>query len=176
MYYAWNARLDTIVRTGAQYLQSRGFYAKACTVDSIRKDQNALTPLPHKTVATRAGLGWIGKSCLLVTPECGSAVRISTILTDAELPYAEPITASRCGTCAQCQKHCPAQAIHGTLWQAGMDRAEIPDWQQCEQTELRIMKEHLGIPEALCGKCFAVCPYTLHYLRRDYPDFYQPEA
>ena len=64
MYYAWNARLDTIVRTGAQYLQSRGFYAKACTVDSIHKDQNALTPLPHKTVATRAGLGWIGKSCL----------------------------------------------------------------------------------------------------------------
>ena len=57
-----------------------------------------------------------------------------------------------------------------------MDRAEILDWQQCEQTELRIMKEHLGIPEALCGKCFAVCPYTLRYLRRDYPDFYQPEA
>ena len=176
MYYAWNVRLDTIVRTGAQYLQSRGFYAKACTVDSIHKDQNALTPLPHKTVATHAGLGWIGKSCLLVTPEYGSAVRISTILTDAELPYAEPITASRCGKCTQCQKNCPAQAIHGTLWQAGMDRAEILDWQRCEQTELRIMKEHLGIPEALCGKCFAVCPYTLRYLRRDYPGFCQAEA
>lgn len=175
MYYAWNARLDTIVTTGAQFLRSAGYDAKACTVDSIHKDENALTPLPHKTVATRAGLGWIGKNCLLVTPEFGPAVRISTILTDAPLAYAQPVTESKCGGCTQCQRHCPAQAIHGTLWRAGMERAEIFDWRRCEQTEMRIMRERLGIGEALCGKCFAVCPYTIRYLRRDYPEYSKKE-
>ena len=39
----------------------------------------------HKLAAHLAGLGWIGKSCLLVTPEVGPRVRWTTVLTDAPL-------------------------------------------------------------------------------------------
>ena len=43
-------------------------------------------PFPHKTAATRAGLGWIGKTALFVSPEFGPAVRLATVFTDLELP------------------------------------------------------------------------------------------
>jgi len=58
------------------------------------------TALPHKTVATRAGLGWIGKCALLVTKEYGCAIRISTVLTDAPLEVSVPVDDSACGDCA----------------------------------------------------------------------------
>ena len=43
------------------------------------------TVMPHKTVAVHAGLGWIGKSALFVTEKYGSAVRLTSVLTDAPL-------------------------------------------------------------------------------------------
>jgi len=69
--------------------------------------------LPHKTVATKAGLGWIGKSALLITKRYGAAVRLATVLTDAELDLAEPVEKSMCGDYQQCVDHCPAKAIKG---------------------------------------------------------------
>jgi len=40
--------------------------------------------MPQKTIATRAGLGWIGKTALLITPQFGSAIRLNSVLTDME--------------------------------------------------------------------------------------------
>ena len=53
--------------------------------------------LPHKTVATRAGIGWIGKCALLVTEKYGSAIRLTTVLTDMDLETDQPINGSKCG-------------------------------------------------------------------------------
>lgn len=87
-YHALNARLDGIVSRGAEFLRANGYRAQANTIKVVRKDEDWRTPLPHKTVATRAGLGWIGKNCLLITREYGGAVRLSSLLTDAPLPAA----------------------------------------------------------------------------------------
>lgn len=76
-YAALNAQLNDIVTSGAGFLREREYRAIANTTKAVHQDADWRTPLPHKTVATRAGLGWIGKSCLLVTEAFGSAVRLS---------------------------------------------------------------------------------------------------
>ncbi len=166
-YRELNVKLNEIVLQGEKYLAEQGFNALALTKERVNETRidRFRTRLPHKTVATRAGLGWIGKSCLLVTPEYGSAVRISSLLTDAPLPCAQPIAESHCGRCEQCRKNCPSGAIRGTLWLAGMRRSEIVDLDACVshmEAVSRGMEEDL-----ICGVCIAACPYTQRYLRRE---------
>lgn len=111
LYTTLNDKLNAIVTAGEEYLISRGYHAYALTTDRIMVDSDNHSSLPHKTVATRAGLGWIGKNCLLVTPQYGSAVRISSLLTDAPLTCDAPITRSQCGACHACVRYCPAHAL-----------------------------------------------------------------
>ena len=130
-YYALNARLDEIVLNGAEFLRQNGYQAQANTTKVVRSDENLCTPLPHKTVATRAGLGWIGKNCLLVTKKYGSAVRLSSLLTNAPLPADVPVNESQCGGCAVCVKSCPARALKGVLWSTGTKREELFRKEDC---------------------------------------------
>jgi hypothetical protein len=84
-------------------LRERGFVATSGPATVRTADGGGdTTPLPHKTVATRAGLGWIGHCALLVTPAFGPALRISSVLTNAPRYHAVPIVRSRCGTCRRC--------------------------------------------------------------------------
>lgn len=165
LYHSLNNRLNQIVLAGEEFLQHRGYQAYAQTTDRISVSQDFISMLPHKTVATRGGLGWIGKNCLLVTPQYGSAVRISSLLTDAPLVYDEPVNQSRCGTCSQCVSRCPAKALHNFLWTTDTPRKKIVDVKSCYQKQIEIMSACTGIETDLCGKCFAVCTYTRKYLQ-----------
>ena len=160
LYHSLNQRLNEIVMSGEEFLKKEGFEAEAQTTNRIKMIRDKTTRIPHKTVATRAGLGWIGKNCLLVTPQYGSAVRISSILTNAPLQCSEPVDRSRCGACNLCVKECPAQALKGTLWNTDIPREEIIDIEKCYKKQVEIMTEKTGIHTDLCGKCFAVCAYT----------------
>ena len=85
-YARVNELLANLCKNVVADLTSRGNQAVAIkpTVDQKKLDYGTLTtPLPHKTAAMRAGLGWIGKSALLITEEYGAAVRLATVLTDA---------------------------------------------------------------------------------------------
>ncbi|MCI8561203.1 MAG: epoxyqueuosine reductase [Dorea sp.] len=166
LYYSLNGKLNEIVMAGEEFLRDRGFEAYAQTTDRVKVDQDNVSKLPHKTVALKAGLGWIGKNCLLVTPEYGPAVRISSLLTDAPLICDEPVTHSRCKSCSLCVEKCPAQALKGTLWEAGMPREKLVDVEKCYKKQEEIMYQATGIKTDLCGKCFAVCTYTQRYLRQ----------
>lgn len=164
-YNTLNDKLNEIVNEGADFLRARNHKAIPYTTGYALQDEQRRTTLPYKTVATRAGMGWIGKSCLLVTPEYGSAVRISTLLTDAPLECGRLINKSRCGKCELCRTHCPAKALTGTLWTPGMDRETLFYTETCVEVIRKRMKERTGIDGTLCGKCFVVCPYTQRYLR-----------
>ena len=93
--------LDDIVTCGAEFLKENGDQAFANTTKVVKQNDNWCTPLPHKTVAARAGLGWIGKNCLLVTERCGSAVQLSSFLTNAPMPAEKPVNESKCGKCTK---------------------------------------------------------------------------
>ncbi|GHU94800.1 iron-sulfur cluster-binding protein [Clostridia bacterium] len=164
-YHKLNEKLDAIVTEGAKLLQSQGFTAIAQTrayVGFGETEYNTL--LPHKTIATRAGLGWIGKSALFVTAEYGSMIRLSSILTDAPLDCAEPVNESKCGECTVCRNACPAEAISGKLWNVRLYRDEFFDPVKCRKTARERAKQGFGDEITICGKCIAVCPRTLRAL------------
>jgi len=167
-YDKLNERLDSIVTLGAKTLQDTGYKAVAKTREYVgHGDSNYNTTLPHKTVATRAGMGWIGKSALLVTDTYGSAIRVSSILTDAPLDTAQPIDKSKCGDCVACTNACPAGAVSGKLWEAGLYRDEFFDAARCHATARERSKLGFGEDISICGKCIEICPYTRKYITSD---------
>jgi epoxyqueuosine reductase QueG len=110
----------------------------------------------HKMVATRAGLGWIGKTALLITHEFGPRVRLVSLLTDYPLDYCRsPVNESRCGECNVCVEKCPAGAASGELWHAKLDRKIFFDAFKCRRQCLKFSLEQ-GAP--ICGICVSVCP------------------
>ena len=165
LYHSLNQKLNGIVMTGEDFLKKKGFEAYAQTTERVEITQDKFSKLPHKTVATRGGLGWIGKNCLLVTPQYGSAIRISSLLTNAPLKCDEPVSQSLCGACNQCVVNCPAQALMDNLWTVDTQRENIVDIEKCYKKQVEIMSKSTGIETDLCGKCFAVCAYTKRYLR-----------
>lgn len=171
-YHGLNAKLDHLAELAATYLTERGFRVLAQTTMVVVESAGYRTPFPHKTCATRAGLGWIGKSALLVTPEFGPAVRLSSVLTDGVFDQpGQPVNASRCGSCTRCRDHCPGGAIHGALWDVSARRESLVDVEACRKAARALAWAWLGREITLCGKCIEVCPYTQSYIKR-----YQQEA
>jgi len=167
-YDKLNKRLDRIVTYGAAKLCEMGYAAIAMTREHVGNGGvNGTTVLPHKTVATRAGIGWIGKCALLVTRQYGSALRISSILTDAPLETAEPIDKARCGDCVICKVACPAQAVSGKQWRPGLPRDEFFDSAKCRKTARERAKLGFNGDITICGKCIEVCPHTRRYIVRE---------
>lgn len=67
-------------------------------------------PILEHAWARRAGLGWIGKNSLLLTPK-GSYVFIGEILLNLQLEYDAPKDLDPCGKCTRCIDACPTNAI-----------------------------------------------------------------
>ena len=125
-YHRTNNLLNQLAGRGAEILKAKGFDALAKTQSVVKQDEKTKrTKLPHKSVATKAGPGWIGKCALLVTEKYGAAIRITSVLTNAELDTGTPIIDSRCGKCEGCKKICPAGAVSGKQWKAGMNRDDF---------------------------------------------------
>jgi epoxyqueuosine reductase QueG len=171
-YKRINKFLVDLCKLAVEYLKSRGNRAVAIkpTVEGEDLDYETLTTsLPHKTIATRAGLGWIGKSALLITEKYGAAVRLATVLTDAEFNVGIPVDKSRCGDCKKCVESCPGKAILGRNWELGLQREAIYDAFACCDAAKKLSKK-ADIPPVICGVCINVCPWTQKYISRELPN------
>ena len=157
-YLDLNRRLDEIAAVAAEALQKSGHTARIspATLAEIAPDTLA-APFPHKTAATRGGLGWIGTSALLVNPRFGPALRLVTVLTDAPLLTGAPVQTSECGECTACKEACPGDAISGEEWHPGRPREEFYDAFACGQAVLA-RAQAIGITETVCGICMMACP------------------
>lgn len=169
-YTRVNQLLDYLGKLAVQYIQKKGYqaYALTSTISTQKNDLIDLsTPLPHKTVATIAGIGWIGKSALLISKKYGAAIRFTSILTNMDLEdYQQPIRISYCGECKECVKACPANAILGNNWHFGRERKYFYDAARCKDRIRQIVKSDFRIKDLICGKCIVVCPWTRKYLER----------
>lgn len=161
-YERVNDELARLCGLCVSFLTERGH--RASTMPPTIRKPGDTAPIPHKTAATRSGLGWIGKSALLVTKEYGSALRLGTVLTDAALTVGTPVEESSCGECMACVGSCPGRAIKGENWRAGCAREDIYDADACRQTA-RAQAAKIGVDNTICGICIGVCPWTERYIR-----------
>jgi epoxyqueuosine reductase len=154
-YLRLNAGLDDATGTLVDVLRVHGRAAERI-VATTEDNGNGHPPFPHKTAATNAGLGWIGKTALFVSPQFGPAVRLATVFTDLELPTGEAVSEGRCNDCRDCVDACPAGCGRDVTWRVGMPRDELFDAAACRHQ----MTLFESVDAQICGICSAACPYT----------------
>lgn len=115
-------------------------------------------PVLERDFAALAGLGWQGKSTMLVSRKLGTSFFLGALLTTLELPPDTP-EPDRCGRCTRCIDVCPTNAITAPY-----------------QLDARLCVSYLtielkgSIPEALrplignriygCDDCSTICPWN----------------
>ena len=103
-----------------------------------------------------AGLGWIGKSCMLITPQFGPRVRWATVLTNAPLAATGEAQPEKCAGCTRCIDICPVQAYTGRPFQLGEPRHLRFDVYKCKAY---LSKREDTYGASVCSKCLIVCPF-----------------
>lgn len=158
LYRRMNGKLDGIAATIVEWIESAGANARAVPASAIIDEERLLGGISHKAVARMAGLGWQGKSLLLVTPEYGPRVRLVTVLTSLRLVPDKPVR-NRCGTCEDCAKACPAGAIRNVRTETHYEtREQAVALEKCHAL-VKSFAERPGIGARICGVCVRACPW-----------------
>jgi len=151
-----NQRLDAVASRLGSLLQREGYRAMPVPAAERVDDERLCAIFSHKLAAHLAGLGWIGKSCLLITPQAGPRLRLASVLTDAPLAVTGSSLEERCGDCQKCVEICPVQAFTGRSFREDEPRAARYDAYKCDAYFQQLTKE-TGLP--VCGMCLYICPY-----------------
>jgi epoxyqueuosine reductase len=111
-----------------------------------------------------AGLGELGRTNRIISPEYGPLQRVFKVITDLPLAPTKPIDAGImqfCRTCRKCAEACPSGALSMEPepswdvkgpWNHPGVRAYFDDGPRCYSYWLTAT--------ASCARCFAVCPFS----------------
>lgn len=125
-------------------------------------------PLAEKSYARRAGLGWIGRNSLLVTPEYGSFVLLGELVVNEEVDeYDAPREFIGCGECRRCIEACPNGAISEHRF---IDTRRCIS---CRTIEPMAGGEQIDLDGWIfgCDACQSVCPYNQRVKLHTNPNF-----
>ncbi|MGG0754111.1 tRNA epoxyqueuosine(34) reductase QueG [Brevibacillus laterosporus] len=111
--------------------------------------------LSDRAVAERAGIGWVGKNCSIITPEFGSYVYLGEMITNLPLPSDQPME-DQCGECTLCLDTCPTQA----LVQGGQLNSQrcVAFLTQVKNEIPEEFREKIGNRLYGCDTCQTICP------------------
>lgn len=154
LYKTSNQELDQLAYDLTRYLNRLGqasFFFPRDGFGSMKAlRENNRAAFSHVMAAKYAGLGTIGASHCLLTPEFGPRVRFVSVFTSAELPPDPMVGKELCIKCEACAKCCPPKAVR-----IRQDRV-IGDYDSMACLE---MAEELVARKCYpCGICTKVCP------------------
>ncbi|EKF86204.1 arsenite methyltransferase [Methanobacterium formicicum] len=136
------AKLGNITYALSDFIRANGF------VTQVAHPYGGMVGFSQ--LGQKAGLGWIGQSGLLISPELGPRQKISAIFTNIEnLPLNNNVDHSwisdYCGKCGKCIKACPEKALIET--------------KSCCGKEIEfIQKRCIGCSQG-CTYCIGDCPF-----------------
>lgn len=134
-------------------------------LEALRRQYPGLTgrtfvdtaPLLEKQLAVEAGLGWIGRQSLLLTPQYGSYVLLGElVLTLPSDQYDAPFAGARCGRCRNCLDSCPTGAIVAP---------KVIDTNRCISCRTIEKESDSALPDLDgwifgCDRCQSCCPHN----------------
>lgn len=116
-------------------------------------------PMLEKAWAVEAGLGWIGRNSLLITPRYGSFILLGELILDMECDiYDMPFEGERCGNCSMCVESCPTGAImSGRVIDASrcISRLTVEKMPEDDPADAELHGWLFG-----CDECQGCCPYN----------------
>jgi epoxyqueuosine reductase QueG len=146
-YRQVNFALDRLALDLATLIQNLNGQALPVAASQLVDWQNQRGHLSHKRIAAAAGIGWLGRNNLLVTPRFGAQIRLVTVLTDLGLAPDHPIE-NGCDSCRACVAGCPAEAI-------GETAAEFKHL-DCFAL-LKDFQRKRYVSQYICGLCVKAC-------------------
>jgi epoxyqueuosine reductase len=121
-------------------------------------------PVLERALAVRAGIGFLAKSAMVISPTHGPYLQLAELLTGMDVPPDQPAPGS-CGTCTACLDACPTQAIVAPF--------EIDARRCLSYTTIELrgfaaaeLREKQGEWLFGCDVCIEVCPFTKKSSRR----------
>lgn len=172
---SWGVDYHDILREKLRLLEA---FIKEKRPDALMKSMVDTGELSDRAVAERAGIGWSGKNCAIITPEFGSYVYLGEMITTLSFEPDTPLE-DNCGTCNKCVEVCPT----GALVQGGQ-----LDSNKCiaflTQTKGFLAEEYrtkLGNRLYGCDTCQTVCPenkgknFHLHPEMEPDPEIVKPK-
>lgn len=123
------------------------------------------SPVLERELARRAGLGWFGRSTMLVNPKHGSYFFLAALLVELEFDELDaPFERDHCGTCNACVDACPTGAL------LGRDESGAPVIDATRCISYLTIENRGAIPHELrplignrifgCEICQEVCPFN----------------
>jgi epoxyqueuosine reductase QueG len=151
-FYVLNGFLGLATTKIARLLEGLGYRAIPIPAAYPRINKELKGIFSHRHAAVLAGLGEIGLSNLLITPQFGPRVRLVSVVTEAPLDPDEPYEKSLCsqqqdGCRKVCVLSCPVEALS-------------PDGKINKDRCLRYQEQIMpwSAVELRCGMCLGVCP------------------
>lgn len=149
---SWGEDYHTILRDKLSKLED---FLKEKVEGARCKSMVDTGELSDRAVAERAGIGWSGKNCSIITPEFGSYVYLGEMITNIPFESDTPVE-DQCGDCRKCLDVCPT----GALVSAGQLNAKrcISFLTQTKDYLPDEFKGKIGNRVYGCDSCQTICP------------------
>jgi epoxyqueuosine reductase QueG len=136
----------------SRLLEDQGYRAIPIPAAYPRINKELMGVFSHRHAAVLAGLGELGLSNLLITPQFGARVRIVSVITEARLEPDPPYEKSLCREMKkQCKKACMASCPVQAISSNGKVNKDL-----CLRYQEQIMP--WSAVELRCGLCLGSCP------------------